>query len=470
MEDAGPMAGIIFFVLLLLDIFFYGFDAAVSNLNEKELDRRAGEEKEVKSRHLLQIISDPDRYVNTLQLATSLIHVIAGAVYLTLWEGFFERVFRGLAEEKMLSLSVPGGILALTFSALAGVLSALALLYIFLTFGVLMSKRLAARSPERWAYACVGPVWVLMKLFAPFTGLVSATAKGILFLLGVRSDGSENDVTEEEIINMVQEGFEQGVIEDSEAEMISNIFAYGDKEAQDIMTNRSNVVAIDGNMHLKDAVDFMLAGTNSRYPVYEENIDHIIGILHLKDAMRYHRRDASVDGCIKDLDGLLREAYFVPQTKNIDELFEEMQSRKLQMVIVVDEYGQMDGLVAMEDILEEIVGNILDEYDEDTEYIEDKGNDEYVMEGKTPLEDLTERFGIDFHGEEFETLNGFMIYRLDHIPEEGEEFDVDYQGYNFKILSVENKMIQSVLVTKLPEQTESGEEDEAAAQSALEEK
>lgn len=469
MEDAGPMAGIIFFVLLLMDIFFYGFDAAVSNLNEKELERRA-EEKDVKSRRLLQIIADPDRYVNTLQLTTSLIHVVAGSVYLTLWEGILERVFRGLAEEKMLSLSVPGSILAIGFSALAAVLSALALLYIFSTFGVLMPKRLAARSPEKWAYACVSPAWVLMKVFSPFTGLVSATVKGILFLFGVRSDGNENDVTEQEIINMVQEGFEQGVIEDSEAEMISNIFAYGDKEAQDIMTNRSNVVAIDGNMHLKDAVDFMLAGTNSRYPVYEENIDHIIGILHLKDAMRYHRQDASVDGCVKDIEGLIREAYFVPQTKNIDELFEEMQSRKLQMAIVVDEYGQTDGLVAMEDILEEIVGNILDEYDEDTEYIEDKGNDEYVMEGKTPLEDLTERFGISFNGEEFETLNGFMIYRLDHIPEEGEEFDVDYQGYNFKILSVENKMIQSVLVTKLPEQTQSGGDDAEGAQSALEEK
>lgn len=470
MEDAGPMAGIIFFVLLLMDIFFYGFDAAVANLNEKELERRAGEEKEAKSRRLLQIIAAPDRYVNTLQLMTSLIHVVAGAVYLTLWEGVLERVFRNLAEEKMLSLSVPGGILAIGFSALAAVLSALALLYIFLTFGVLLPRRLAARSPEKWAYACVSPAWVLMKLFAPFTGLVSATVRGLLFLFGVRSDGSENDVTEEEIINMVQEGFEQGVIEDSEAEMISNIFAYGDKEAQDIMTNRSNVVAIDGSMHLRDAVDFMLAGTNSRYPVYEENIDHIIGILHLKDAMRYHRQDASVDGCVKDIEGLLREAYFVPQTKNIDELFEEMQSRKLQMVIVVDEYGQTDGLVAMEDILEEIVGNILDEYDEDTEYIEDKGNDEYVMEGKTPLEDLTERFGINFNGEEFETLNGFMIYRLDHIPEEGEEFDVDYQGYNFKILSVENKMVQSVLVTKLPEPAESGGEDADGAQSALEEK
>ena len=447
MEDAGPMAGIIFFVLLLLDIFFYGFDAAVSNLNEKELDRRAGEEKEVKSRHLLQIISDPDRYVNTLQLATSLIHVIAGAVYLTLWEGFFERVFRGLAEEKMLSLSVPGGILALAFSALAGVLSALALLYIFLTFGVLMSKRLAARSPERWAYACVGPVWALMKLFAPFTGLVSATAKGILFLLGVRSDGSENDVTEEEIINMVQEGFEQGVIEDSEAEMISNIFAYGDKEAQDIMTNRSNVVAIDGNMHLKDAVDFMLAGTNSRYPVYEENIDHIIGILHLKDAMRYHRRDASVDGCIKDLDGLLREAYFVPQTKNIDELFEEMQSRKLQMVIVVDEYGQTDGLVAMEDILEEIVGDILDEYDDEEILIVKQSDDSYILKGTMLLEDIEDMFDIVFECENIDTINGFLIDKMGRIPQENEDFQCIYKGYNFKVVEVDNRMITKVSMT-----------------------
>ena len=143
----------------------------------------------------------------------------------------------------------------------------------------------------------------------------------------------------------------------------------------------------------------------------------------------------------------------MPQTKNIDELFQDMQSRKLQMAIVVDEYGQTDGLVAMEDILEEIVGNIMDEYDEEQEYIEDKGNDEYIMEGKTPLEELEELFDISFDDVEFETLNGFMIYRLDRIPEPDEEFDVDYQGYNFKILAVQNKMIQSVLVTKLPEET-----------------
>lgn len=470
MDDSGPTAAIMFFVLLFADMFLYGFAAAISNLNEKEIERRAEEEQDKKSRKLLRLIDSPDRYANTVQLIATLINVVAGAVYLHLWMSSFSAGLEELARRNLSQIGIPGAVLL----GVAAVAAALALLYIFLIFGVFLPRKVAALTAEKWAYTFVVPVSVLIRLFAPFTGLVNVTVKGILFLFGVRDGGGEPDVTEEEIINMVQEGFEQGVIEDSEAEMISNIFAYGDKEAQDIMTHRSNVSAIDGAMNLRDAIDFMLAGTNSRYPVYEENIDHIIGILHLKDAMRYQRRERDMsEWRIRDLDGLLREAHFVPRTKNIDELFEEMQSKKLQMVIVVDEYGQTDGLVAMEDILEEIVGNILDEYDEDTEYIEDKGNNEYVMEGKTPLEDLEERFDINFDGEAFETLNGFMISRLDHIPEPGEEFDVDYQGYNFKILSVENKMIQSVLVTKLPEEQqekEAGEPEEQMPQSALDEK
>ena len=162
---------------------------------------------------------------------------------------------------------------------------------------------------------------------------------------------------------------------------------------------------------------------------------------------------------IKEIRGLLREPHFVPQTKNIDELFKEMQSGKLQMVIVIDEYGQTDGLVAMEDILEEIVGNIMDEYDEDTEYIEEKSENEYIIEGKTPLEELEERFGISFAEEEFETLNGFMISKLDRIPEEDEQFEIVVQGYHFKILKVENKMIASVLVPKLPEEMKETDEE-----------
>ena len=156
----------------------------------------------------------------------------------------------------------------------------------------------------------------------------------------------------------------------------------------------------------------------------------------------------------------MREPVFIPQTRNIDQLFREMQAGKQQMVVVVDEYGQTDGLVAMEDILEEIVGNILDEYDEISDYIEEKGNDEYIIEGKTPLEELEERFDISFEDEAFETLNGFLISRMDKIPEPDEQFDLDFCGYHFKILSVENKMIQSVLVTKLPEEDSPLESDD----------
>lgn len=272
------------------------------------------------------------------------------------------------------------------------------------------------------------------------------------------------DVTEEEIISMVNEGHEQGVLLATEAEMITNIFEFGDKEAHDIMTHRNHIVAVEGDMPLKEAMAFMLDANNSRFPVYDENIDHIIGILHLRDAMRFHASKEDSNLPVKEMEGLLREAVFIPETKNIDALFQMMQSSKTQMVIVVDEYGQTSGLIAMEDILEEIVGNILDEYDEDEEYIEATDNaDEYIIEGKTPLEELEERFHIFFKEEEFETLNGFMISKLDKIPEENEDFDIDVGDYNFKILSVENKMIQSVLVTKIKQpEPEEGTAEESS--------
>lgn len=448
-DDGGPTASIIIYAaLLFVDMFFYGFGAALSSLNRTEIERRAEEEKDKKSIRLNAIIGNPTEYVNTVQLITTLINVIIGAVHLGLLLGLVSNGIRLMAESRFRPGEIPAGVIM----AVASVLSMLVLLYITLTLGVLLPKKIAARIPEKWAYLCIGPVFFVTRLLSPFTGLVTATTNGILRIFGVNSRTDEIDVTEEKIISMVNEGHEQGLIQASEAEMISNIFEFGDKEAQDIMTHRNNIAAINADTLLKDAIPFMMEGNNSRYPVYEENIDHVIGILHLKDAMRFYTDEGKMHCSLKELEGLMREPSFVPQTKNIDELFQEMQAEKLQMVIVVDEYGQTDGLVAMEDILEEIVGNILDEYDEDSEYIEEKGNDKYVIEGKTPLEELEERFGISFEDEEFETLNGFLISRLDKIPEPDEQFDVDYGGFNFKILSVENKMIQSVLVTRLPEE------------------
>ena len=254
---------------------------------------------------------------------------------------------------------------------------------------------------------------------------------------------------EAEILSMVNEGHEQGYIEASEAEMITNIFEFGDKKAQDIMTDRSNIVAIDASMKLEDAISFMLSENNSRFPVYEENLDHIIGILHLKDALRIRNQKSSTTKMVGEIDGLLREAKFIPETRKLDALFSTMQSTNLQMVIVIDEYGQTSGLIAMEDILEEIVGNIMDEYDEEEGHIEEKGKNKYIIEGMTPLEELEKRFQISFDEDDFETINGFLISKMEKIPDKKDRFDITIDGYNFKVISVENKMIQRVLVTKL---------------------
>ena len=430
MDDGGPTASyLIFFALLFIDVFFYGFSAAVKELNSKELSDQLEESGNKKVRRLYQIAVSPQQHIDTVQLVVTLINLTAGSFVLD----NFER---------------------LSHKLIAGII----VLYILLTFGVLIPKKLGARYAHKWAYACINPIYYVTKILSPFTGLVSLTTKGILRIFGISVNNDSEDVTEEEIISMVNEGHEQGVLLATEAEMITKIFQFGDKEAQDIMTHRKNILSIDRNMTLSDALDYMLSESKSRFPVYEENIDHVLGILHFRDAMRAHRQPGNMSLAVGDIDGLIRETMYIPETKNIDDLFKDMQRTKTQMVIVVDEYGQTTGLLAMEDILEEIVGNIMDEYDEDEAYIEETENDdEYIIEGITPLEELEERFGISFNEEEFETLNGFLISKMDKIPEENEEFSIDVDGYSFRILSVENRMIKSVLVTKLPEKEPDGD-------------
>lgn len=253
---------------------------------------------------------------------------------------------------------------------------------------------------------------------------------------------------EENILSMVNESHEQGYIEASEAEMISNIFEFGDKQAQDIMTDRSNITAIEAEMTLNDAMNFMLNESNSRFPVYKENLDHIIGIIYLKDAFRIARNRTLLDKPIEEVEGLLRTAHFIPETRNVDDLFKTMRATKLQMVMVIDEYGQTSGLVALEDILEEIVGNIMDEYDEDEGHIEQKANNKFIIDGMTPLEELEERFQISFGEVPVETINGFLISKMERIPNEKDRFSINVEGYNFKVIEVENKMVKKVVVAK----------------------
>ena len=254
-----------------------------------------------------------------------------------------------------------------------------------------------------------------------------------------------NESTEEEILSMVNEGQEQGVILDSEAKMISRIMEFGDKEAQDVMTNRNNIHAFDANITLKEAVEMIMNDHFSRFPVYEETIDHVIGFIYLKDAMRMQMHEKMNMMPIGSIRRLLRKPVFVPETKSIDSVFRMMQTSKTQMVVVIDEYGQTSGILTLEDILEEIVGNIQDEFDVDDKFVISAKQDGYIFSGTTPLEYIEELLQIDLEQEEYETLNGFVIGKLEHIPEEGDVgFAFEASGYDFSVLEVKNRMIQEV--------------------------
>lgn len=452
MDDGGPTASyVIFFVLLLIEMLFYGFGAAARELSTKELSDRAGEGNK-RAQRLYKIVVNPEQYINTVQLIITLINLIMGVSFLRTFSAAMERLLEGKAGAYLENGAV--------VTALAFILSGAVVMYVLLTFGVLIPKRLGVRYANALAYACINPVYFVVKLFSPLTGLISVTVAVVLRLFGIHEDDEPEDVTEEEIISMVNEGHEQGVLLATEAEMINNIFEFGDKEAHDIMTHRGSILAIDRNMPLAEALDYMLNESKSRFPVFDENIDQIIGILHYRDAMCVQRDKSNLSLAVGDIEGLVREAMFVPETKNIDVLFKTMQHTKTQMVIVVDEYGQTAGLLAMEDILEEIVGEIMDEYDEDEAHIKETDNvDEYIIEGITPLEELEERFGVSFHEDEFETLNGFMISKMEKIPEEGEDFSIKVDGYEFRILCVENRMIKNVLVKKSEEKNDTNKQE-----------
>ena len=265
----------------------------------------------------------------------------------------------------------------------------------------------------------------------------------------LRPKEEDGDKYENEIKSIVSKGTDTGELEETEAKMIERVFEFDDKEAHDIMTHREEMNTIEDTVLLSECIDIILDGSNSRYPVYHETIDDILGIVLLKDVIKTGRYKSLLDKPIGEIEGLIKSADFVPETRKIDELFAMMQAKKTHIVIVVDEYGQTSGLVTLEDILEELVGDILDEYDDDEADIRKIGGEAYIVKGLTPLSDIEEKIGIEFDKDEVETLNGFLTSVLGHVPKSGEIFETDYGGYNFHVVSISNHVIQLVRIKRI---------------------
>lgn len=460
MEDGVAGSIILFVFLLLTEIVLYGFNTAMQNLKGNEREENEKEEKEYltrKQKRIRYLMEKHRYYGGAVQLGIVTTSLLFGALYLYQMNGYIQYSLARWEAIRMQGSAIRGALMAA-----ASVLVTILLVYIIVVVGIYIPRQLAARNPEKWIQVFVTPVYCFVRIATPFSALFHATAGGILRLFGIRSTDLKADVSEEEILSMVNEGHEQGILHASEAEMINNIFEYGDKEAKDIMINRNNLVAIDCTMTLQEAAAFIVDAHNSRFPVYDGTIDHIVGILHLKDVMRLQMNERMKNRPIGKIKGLLREPYFITEKKKIDDLFRIMQTEKLQMVIVIDEYGQTAGLVALEDILEEIVGNIQDEYDEEESYISRKDEDSYEILGMMPLEELGELLQVSFDEEPFDTVNGFVISKLEHIPEKGEDFEFDYEGYRFRILEVKDRMIQKMLVTRIRLEAEKEQPPEEA--------
>lgn len=436
MEDSYPaLRVIVFIILLIIDGVFSGSEEALDNLNENHILKKA-EEGDKKAGYILSMKKHPGTLFNTVRFVATASAMIVGIYVVRL---FYHIALRA-------GQSNMTGFYSQPIEVILKIVITLIFIFIVLVAGVALPKRIAAKNSERWAFSTIRIVYGFSIVLWPMTKLVIGTSNLLGRIFGVDPKAVEENVTEEEIIMMVSEGHEQGVLEANEAEMINNIFEFNDKEVSDIMTHRKDIVGVDVSMEAREAADMMLSERFSRFPVYEGDIENIIGILHLKDIMRALMEQHEGDVHIRDI---MREPYYVPDTQNIDHLFRGMQQKKVHMAIAIDEYGQTAGLVAMEDILEEIVGNIFDEYDVDETYIQKIGDNMWMMRGSAPLDEVGDALDMDDLDEgEFETLNGLIVAKLEHIPAQGEHVCIIIGEYRFEVLSVNNNMIQEVRVTR----------------------
>lgn len=440
--DAGdPDGNSILFQLLflafltLVNAFFAGAEMAVVSVNKNRIKVLADEGS--KRAALLQtLFEDSTKFLSTIQVAITL-------------AGFFSSASAATGISQVL-----GGWIAqfgIPYSnTIAVVVVTIILSYFTLVFGELVPKRIALQKAEAFSLFVVQPIYIISKILSPFIKLLSLSTNGFLHLIGMKTENLEEAVSEEEIKKMLETGSENGVFNEIEKEMINSIFSFDDKTAKDVMVPRREVFAIDIEEPLEKILDEILETRHSRIPVYEEQIDNIIGILQVKDVMIEARKKSFEE---VDIRALLKEAFFVPDGKSTDELFREMQRTKNRMAVLIDEYGGVSGILTVEDLVEEVMGEITDEHEEEVVELQKIGEKEYLLDGSILIEELNEKLNLKLETENYDTLSGYLIEELGYIPKDSGQCELDAEGVHFKILEVKEKRIRKVWM-KIPEQAE----------------
>ncbi len=442
---------VLLLVLILVNAFFAASEIAIISLNDNKI-RKMAEDGHKKAKKVLALTENSTRFLATIQVGVTLAGFFTSAV-----------AAQSLAEpfSNWLTEVIPflRGYTDATYTG-ATVLITLIMSYFTLVLGELVPKRIAMQKEEPIAFGVVGILRFVGAITSPFVKLLSVSTNLVVRLFGMDPHADEEKVTEEEIRMMVDVGEEKGVIEGSQKEMINNIFEFDDITAEDIMTPRTDLAALDLEDPIEEALQLAVEEGYSRLPVYEEDIDHIIGILYIKDLLPYVGQEMPADVSLK---GLMREAYFVPGTKRCGELFSEMTEKHTQMAVVVDEYGGVAGIVTMEDLLESIVGNIQDEFDHEEEEVRQTGENEFDVDGSLSMTELDELLGTELPEGDYETLAGFLLDKLGRLPADGEQPEVLHENLTFKITLMEERRIERVHILRTPIEVEEEEDKKEKA-------
>ena len=434
-------------VLILVNAFFAMSEIAIISLNDAKMEKMA-DEGHKKAKLVLKLTSNSTKFLSTIQIGVTLAGFLSSASAAT---SFAEMLTDAITKV----VDVPQSVIA----PVSVVVITLIISYFSLVFGELAPKRIGMQVPEKVAFAVVKPLLVISKITTPFVKFLSLSTNAVVRILGFDPNADEEVVTEEEIRMMVDVGGEKGVIEDTQKEMINNIFEFDDLDAGDIMTHRTDVIAADINtVTLDEFMGLAIEYGRSRIPLYDEDIDNIVGIVYVKDLLKYVGKEVKAKGTLKNI---MREPYFIPETKACGELFKEMSSRKIQMAVVVDEYGVTAGILTLEDIVEAIMGNIQDEYDQEDEEISKIDDNTFTVDGTIDIEEIDELIGKALPEGDYETLAGFIMDELQCIPKDGEMNEVIFENVKFTVLKVDDKRIEKIKVeiTPVVEQDDESDDD-----------
>jgi CBS domain containing-hemolysin-like protein len=410
-------------VLILLNAFFVAAEYGLVTARRTriiELQHQGNR----RARDVLRITGDPPRFIAAMQLGVTLTSLGIGA----LGEETLSREFKHWMAA-ILAIVIAYGILT----------------FVTVVIGELVPKGAALGHPEGTALWVSAPVRAFFAVFRPAIWLLRVASDSILRSFGLEPPGAEREVhSEAELRMLVSRSTQQGQIEEDEREMIDKVFVFGDKDVADVMVAKPDVAAVSVDMPPEEALAVVLDSPYTRYPVFRESLDDIVGVLHVRDLFKAIH-DRGLPGL--DLESLLRPAYVVPETKDLASLLQEFRRANTHFAVVIDEYGAMVGIATLEDLLEEIVGEIEDEFDVPEEPVEQIGEDAYRVDGMFSIDEFNDRFGTDLPDEDFHTVAGFVFGQLGRAPEPGD--DVSYNGMRFDVLEVESNRIERIAVTFL---------------------